>query len=362
MSTPGSSASDPTSGPAEELRWRLGALVSKYGALLASDPDAWRACELELSALYSGSYAVRAYAVVQALKGGLVADLVTWRRDGARGIDAEIAQRLTERSGVSRPIAEWAVAAWVFAFGLEGPIATAAPPPPVQEPLVKVAAAPLSAAASIQSVQRPAEIVAQPTTDPVVAATPGRELVVGIPHLVTAGVGVALVVSIVLGQFGGLPAALGMADKAAAATPLPPPPELETVPRRSKGVTAPIETGSAQKDQAPTCANGAPADAAGPRSRRARASGSATFPFPDALRDEGIDRGTVVVRFTVDANGRAQHDGAEIVRATHPALEALALDAIEELRYLPARRDGCPIASTVTRALNFGTTGSEPIR
>ena len=349
MSTPGSSANDPTSGPAEELRWRLGALVKKYGASIASDPDAWRACELELSTLYSGSYAVRAYAVVQALKGGLVADLVTWRRDGARGIDAEIAQRLTERSGVSRPIAEWAVAAWVFAFGLEAPITA----PPVLEPAATVAATPLAAAAPVQSVHRPTESVQQ-TTASAAAAAPGREVVVGIPHLVTAGIGMAFVVSIALGQLGGLPAAIGLADKAAAATPLPPPPELETVPRPSRGISAPIETSRASDDAPRTCANGVSADLTGPRHRRARPLGSTIFPMPEPLREEGVEHGTVVLRFSVDTDGRAQHEGAQVVRASHPALESVALDVIEELRYLPARRDGCPVASSVTRALTFG--------
>jgi outer membrane biosynthesis protein TonB len=339
MPTSGSSVPDPTVAPAEELRWRLGALVSAHGERLATDADAWRACEIELSALYSGPYAVRTYAIVQALKGGLVADLVSWHAEGARGYEPELAQRLTERSGVSRPIAEWAVGAWAFAFGLRPTPTSAAP-----------AAAAASAAASAPLTAVPIVGDVQPALRHAPEA-PAREIVVRVPHLISAGAVTAFAVTVLFASgFAAVPRALGLFGDAAASTPaLPPAPDLEPPPRATR--TMPSQERWETPARAQRCNAGEAAESSwDERPRLVRDHPPA---FPGELLDEGLDRGSVTLRYTVSANGLVETESVEILRASHPLFARAATEVLELLRYRPARSNGCAVSSEVTRIFRF---------
>jgi protein TonB len=351
------------------LRWRLGALVSRFGDRLASEPEAWRACELELSSFYSGPYAVRTYAIVQALKGGLVADLVTWHREGARGVEGELAQRLVERSGAARPIAEWAIAQWSFAFRLDdGAHAAAA-----------AGATPVVDATPSAEYQTRARAGTQPPSPP--AAT-GREMVVRVPHLVGAGI-VAAAAVVAAFDTGVVPASrvAGLFGEAEASAPaLPPAPALEGPPRRARQMSSagdvvtpptrrrdppPVRRQGPSSSRAPSAvAPPAPDtpdtprvscawDGGGPATARARLVRDYPPPFPRDLADAGMERGEAILRFEVDEEGRVRAGSIEVVGTTHPLFARSATEVAEQWRYRPARRDGCAVAATVMRTVAF---------
>jgi hypothetical protein len=194
--------SNRTDGSAPELRQAMTRLVALYGTALATADEAMRACEQELGVFYRGASALRAYAVVQALKGGLVAELLG-RPDATR----EIAAQLTEKSGVAPPIAQWAVDAWTAAFA---------------ETLA-------AARAAAEARRAPASATAQ-AASPATATPPAREMVLRLPHLLAIGALAALAI-VLIAALGGppLPRALRVFREAAASGPaMPPAPAPET--------------------------------------------------------------------------------------------------------------------------------------
>ena len=197
MRSPGSiETSNRTDGSAPELRQAMARLVVLYGSALATAEEAMRACEQELGVFYRGASALRAYAVVQALKGGLVADLLL-RPESVR----EIAAQLTERSGVAPPIAQWAVEAWSAAF-----------------------AETLAASRAAAEARRARASASARASAPAADEAPAREVVLRLPHLVAIGALAALVV-VLVATLGGppLPRALRVFREAAASAPAMPP-------------------------------------------------------------------------------------------------------------------------------------------
>ena len=185
-----------TDGSAPELRQAMARLAALYGPALATADEAMRACEQELGAFYRGTSALRAYAVVQALKGGLVAELL----DRPESVQ-EIAARLTERSGVAPPIALWAVDAWSAAF-----------------------AETLAASRAAAEARRAREAAVRQRVMPAADAVPSREVVLRLPHLVAIGALAALAI-VLVAALGGppLPRALRVFREAAASAPAMPP-------------------------------------------------------------------------------------------------------------------------------------------
>lgn len=72
--------------------------------------------------------------------------------------------------------------------------------------------------------------------------------------------------------------------------------------------------------------------------------------YPRELNKLGV-RGTVLLRFVVDREGRVQNP--EIVKSDHPGFETPALEAIRGWRFSPAIQDGKPVKSFVQLPLVF---------
>jgi TonB family protein len=71
--------------------------------------------------------------------------------------------------------------------------------------------------------------------------------------------------------------------------------------------------------------------------------------YPPAAEAERVT-GTVEVEAAIDVTGAVQ---ARVVKPAHPLLDAAALDAVRQYRYLPATSGGRPIAVATTIPVNF---------
>jgi TonB family protein len=74
--------------------------------------------------------------------------------------------------------------------------------------------------------------------------------------------------------------------------------------------------------------------------------------YPALLRDAGVT-GQVVVRFTVDTLGIPWPGGMTVKTATHPAFIPPVLQAVREMRFRPAQKDGRNVAVRVTLPISF---------
>lgn len=74
--------------------------------------------------------------------------------------------------------------------------------------------------------------------------------------------------------------------------------------------------------------------------------------YPPALRAAGVVGGAVL-ELSVDAEGNLTH--LTTLRASHPEFEAAAKDALRKWAFLPARKDGQPVASRSRIAIVFET-------
>lgn len=321
-------AGGPTPDGGAELRRRLAQVVSRHGASVGTTTSAHLECEAALVPMYGGPYAVRAWAVLQALKGGLVTDLLDWTRTGTPGGFDALARRLSDRSGVPQPIAEWALAEWLSQLRRDAGHAG-------------------STAATDAAAPRSARVAETPTASPTprepprpatlsIDALPGPDVVVRIPHLVLGGLALAGVLAIAAVTWKPAVPTIGTLGEASAATPpLPPAPSIDEPGRRGRDGAA--------------CAG---ARRPGP-DRPPGALQAGALPMPDDAIEAGLDDGWATVRLRVDAEGRVDDEGVEVVDASHPALAASAADVAGGLRYRPARRDGCAVPATVTRTLRF---------
>lgn len=340
-------AGAPTPDAGAELRRRLAALVASHGAVVGRDAEARRDCELLLSPLYGGAYAVRTWAVVQALKSGLVDELVGWSHTGAPGGFDDIARRLSTRSGVAQPIAEWALAEWLAAVrSQERPTGRAGE---ATTPTAAHGAVPSDAPAAAADLPtaKPPKPPKAPRGPATVAldALPGPDVVVRVPHLVLGGL--ALAGSLVAAAVVWRPPMPGVSvlGEASASTPaMPPAPSLGD---------AGVADGAARAAACASAGEGGP-------DRPPRALQAGPVPLPEDAREAGLEDGWATVRARVDRQGRIDAASVEVVDASHPLLASAAPDVAERLRYRPARRDGCAVPATVTRTLRF-TEDADPI-
>lgn len=72
--------------------------------------------------------------------------------------------------------------------------------------------------------------------------------------------------------------------------------------------------------------------------------------YPYSLQ-QSKTRGSVVVEFVLDANGKVHRP--QIVRSTHREFETPAKDAVMRSTWQPAAKDGKPVASRVRAPVNF---------
>ena len=99
----------------DQLRSKLVSVASQHGIALISRRDLWDACEHALRDAY-GVCGSEIHAAVMALRTGIVADLVSWRADGATRVERELTRRLIDRAGVEPELAAWAIESWAVAF------------------------------------------------------------------------------------------------------------------------------------------------------------------------------------------------------------------------------------------------------
>src|SRR4051812_42431050 len=99
----------------DQLRSKLVAIASQHGIALISRRDLWDATEHALRESY-GVCGSEIHAAVTALRCGVVADLVSWRADGATRVETELTRRLVDRAGVAPELADWAIESWAVAF------------------------------------------------------------------------------------------------------------------------------------------------------------------------------------------------------------------------------------------------------
>jgi TonB family protein len=74
--------------------------------------------------------------------------------------------------------------------------------------------------------------------------------------------------------------------------------------------------------------------------------------YPPALREAGVVGGAVL-ELSVDEEGKLTH--LTTLRASHPEFEAAAKDALHKWAFVPAQRDGKPVASRSRVAIVFET-------
>ncbi|MEO0454296.1 MAG: energy transducer TonB [Verrucomicrobiota bacterium] len=72
--------------------------------------------------------------------------------------------------------------------------------------------------------------------------------------------------------------------------------------------------------------------------------------YPNELRKEK-KKGQVYLVFVVNKNGRVENPSAK--RATHPAFEKAAIDAVKQWKFEPATRDGKAVAAKMSIPITF---------
>lgn len=77
------------------------------------------------------------------------------------------------------------------------------------------------------------------------------------------------------------------------------------------------------------------------------------FAYPADLYREGIE-GTVILRLFIDETGAIVHDSTEIAEGSgYAPLDSAALAGVVDLEYVPALRDGVPIATLFLQPVHF---------
>lgn len=112
------------------------------------------------------------------------------------------------------------------------------------------------------------------------------------------------------------------------------------------GFAAPAWAGSAPAAEAP-------ASDVLARLERPQLLNAVTVTYPDSLAADPATapRGQVVVKYTIGIDGVPKQ--AVVEQGLHPELDALALSAVAELRYQPARLDGTPVEVVNRIAIAF---------
>jgi protein TonB len=77
------------------------------------------------------------------------------------------------------------------------------------------------------------------------------------------------------------------------------------------------------------------------------------FAYPSDLYRDGIE-GTVVLRLFIDESGQLVPDSTQIAEGSgYPPLDSAALAGVSELEYVPALRDGAPVATVFLQPVHF---------
>ena len=77
------------------------------------------------------------------------------------------------------------------------------------------------------------------------------------------------------------------------------------------------------------------------------------FAYPADIYREGIE-GTVVLRLFIDETGQIVPDSTQIAEGSgYAPLDSAALAGVSELEYVPAQRDGRPVATVFLQPVHF---------
>jgi TonB family protein len=122
------------------------------------------------------------------------------------------------------------------------------------------------------------------------------------------------------------------------------------VPDTLPGVPAAMATGTASGGP-PPAAGGAAGGEGGSVTRPEVIESSRTLPdYPEAAQRAGLE-GVVVLKATIDAQGRLQD--LRVLRGVDPLLDEAALAAVRQWRFRPATRDGKPVRVEYMLTLDF---------
>jgi TonB family protein len=77
---------------------------------------------------------------------------------------------------------------------------------------------------------------------------------------------------------------------------------------------------------------------------------SRDLPYPDSLKGSGI-QGIVLVEAIIGEDGCTRSVG--VVRKLHPKLDQVAKDTVDSWKFLPAKKDGKPVAVKIQIEVNF---------
>lgn len=77
------------------------------------------------------------------------------------------------------------------------------------------------------------------------------------------------------------------------------------------------------------------------------------FAYPSDLYRDGIE-GTVILRLFIDESGAIDPDSTQIAEGSgYPPLDSAALAGVADLEYVPALRDGVPVATVFLQPVHF---------
>ncbi|MEP7271414.1 MAG: energy transducer TonB, partial [Acidobacteriota bacterium] len=74
--------------------------------------------------------------------------------------------------------------------------------------------------------------------------------------------------------------------------------------------------------------------------------------YPTVLAEAGIG-GSVTLSFVIDAEGKVEEEGIEVVQATHPGFVAAARETVLTSRFRAARKGGAAVRVRVRQTITF---------
>lgn len=89
-------------------------------------------------------------------------------------------------------------------------------------------------------------------------------------------------------------------------------------------------------------------------------NGESPIEYPPTLYRERAE-GTVILRLFVTADGTIVPDSARVAESSGaPALDSAALAGVARMQFVPARRDGTPVATTFLQPVHFRHPAGTP--
>ena len=74
--------------------------------------------------------------------------------------------------------------------------------------------------------------------------------------------------------------------------------------------------------------------------------------YPTVLAEAGME-GAVTLAFVIDAEGRVEVEGIEVISSTHPGFVPAAKEGVITSRFRPARHGGVAVRVRVRQTITF---------